>query len=456
MSMSQASERTIRIAPLSRIEGHAALDIHLDDSGNVTDARMTVMSLRGFERFVVGRPAEELPRIVTRICGICPWQHHIASTKAVEQALGVTPTPTATKLRELCQMLATIPDKLLHFYFLAAPDIVLGPDADPAVRNVIGLVGAVPDLARQAVSARYRMQMLLERFTGKVIHPIAVLVGGFSKPLLEEERLDMLATLTEVKGFCLASMELAREKLFPPYVKMFREIGEYPSGYLGTVRPSDGALQLYDGDFRMMRADGSYEQFAPADYLEHIAERVEPWSYLKFPYMRKAGDLKLDENDPVGVYRTNCLARVNVADCMATPLAQKELDIFRHEFGRPAHLVFLYHWARLIELVYACERAEELLLDPEITGRDIRVQPVAPRAGEGVGSVEAPRGTLLYHVRTDDEGMVTMCNLLAGTTHNNAGMNLSMKQAAKSVIKDGKYDQGLLNRVEMCLRAYDP
>lgn len=454
--MSQSMDKTIRIAPLSRIEGHAALDIHLDDTGNVADARMTVMSLRGFERFVVGRPAEELPRIVTRICGICPWQHHLASTKAVEQAMGITPPPAATKLRELCQMLATIPDKLLHFYFLAAPDFVLGPDADPAVRNVIGLVGAAPELAKQAVSMRYRTQMLLEKFTGKVIHPIAVLVGGFSKPLLEEDRKAMLATLAEAKEFCLASMKLARETLFPPYVKVFQDLGVYPSGYLGTVRPSDGALQLFDGELRMMRADGTFDQFAVQNYGDFISEKVEDWSYLKFPYMKKAGQLKLDENDPVGVYRTNCLARINVCDKMATPLAQEELDIFRKEFGRPAHLVFLYHWARLIELVYCCERAEELLNDPEITSRDVRVQPIAPRAGVGVGSVEAPRGTLIYQIATDDEGMVSMCNLMAGTTHNNAGMNLSMKQAAKTVIKDGKYDQGLLNRVEMCLRAYDP
>lgn len=448
--------QTIRISPLTRIEGHAALDIQLDDAGDVADARMTVMSLRGFEKFVTGRPVEEVPRIVTRICGICPWQHHLASTKAAEACLGVTPTPTASKLRELCQMMATIPDKILHFYFLSAPDFVLGPDADPAARNVAGLVAAAPELATQAALMRYRTQMALERFAGKVIHPVAVLVGGFSKHLTEEDRREFTALMREALDFSLMSVKLAREQIFPKYVPLFRQLGEYPSAYLGLVNPDTGTLALHDGVFRLMDQDGCAEEFAPADYLKHLAEKVEPWTYLKFPYMRKAGRLVMDEAAPVGVYRTNCLARVNVCDSMATPLAQGELEIFRREFGRPAHLTFLYHWARLIELVYCCERALELLADPGITGSDIRTQPIEPRAGEGVGCVEAPRGSLLYHLKTDHEGIVTAANLLAGTTHNNAGMNLSIRQAAKTAIKGGRYDQGLLNTVEMCLRAYDP
>ncbi|WP_243313919.1 Ni/Fe hydrogenase subunit alpha [Fundidesulfovibrio agrisoli] len=448
--------RTIRIAPLTRIEGHAALDIHLDEAGDVADARMTVMSLRGFEKFLMGRPVEEVPRIVTRICGICPWQHHIASTKAAEACLGVAPTPTAAQLRELCQMLASIPDKILHFYFLAAPDFVLGPGADPALRNVAGLVGAAPELARKAALMRYRTQMGLEKFAGKVIHPVAVLVGGFSKPLLEHERAELLALTRDALDFSLESVRLARETLLPPLVKRFRELGEYPSAYLGMVDPNDGSLALHDGVLRLMDQDGSHEEFHPSDYTSHLAEKVEPWTYLKFPYMRRAGRLVLDEREPVGLYRTNCLARVNVCEGISTPLAHSELEIFRREFGRPAHQTFLYHWARLIELVYCCERAIELLEDPAILGRDIRTLPIAPRAGEGVGCVEAPRGTLIYHLKCDHEGMVTHANLLAGTTHNNAGMNLSARQAARSAIKGGVYDQGLLNTVEMSLRAYDP
>lgn len=453
--MPQASS-SIRIAPLTRIEGHATLDILLDAEGNVTDTRMAVMSLRGFEAFVQGRPAEELPRIVTRICGICPWQHHLASTKAVEAAMGITPPPAAVKLRELCQMLATIPDKILHFYFLAAPDFLLGPDADPAVRTVMGLAKTDPILARRAVKARYALQMALEKFSGKAIHPVAVLVGGFSKPLLEEERRELLAVLSETKQFCIDSMNLARTSLLPPFIRQFRDMGEYASGYLGTVNPQDGTLHLYDGLLRMMQPDGSYEDFKVSEYLDYITEESAAWTWLKFPRMKKAGCLNTDTHEPVGLYRSNALARVNVADSFATPLAQKELEFFRTEFGRPAHLVCLYHWARLIELVYCCERAEELLHDPDIVSFDIRATDIKARAGEGVGHVEAPRGTLIYHLRTDDAGMVRMANILAGTTHNNAGMNLSMKMAAQSLIHNGEYSEGLLNRIEMCLRAYDP
>ncbi len=448
--------KTLNIAPITRIEGHASVAIHLDDTGNVSDAKLHVLSLRGFEQFVIGRPVEEVPRIVTRICGICPWQHHLASNKAADECLGLELPPTGRKLRELCQMLAYIPDKILHFYFLAAPDFVLGPDADYSVRNVVGIVGANPELAKKVVHMRYKAQMQLEKFSGKVIHPIAAVVGGFSKPLDEEMRKELLAGVQELKEFSLFTMKFAREEIFPKYLDAVKVLGVFPSGYLGTVRPSDGALELYDGELRLMNQDGNYDQFKYSEYGNYIGEHTEPWSYLKFPYARKWGDLKLDENDPVGVYRANTLARINVCDRMATPLAQEELDIFRKEFGRPTHLTLLYHWARLIELVQCCERAEELLNDPEITGREIRTQNIEPRAGEGVGCVEAARGTLIHHFKTDENGFVTMSNMIVGTTHNNAPMNLSVKQAAKAVIKDGNYDQGLLNRVEMAIRAYDP
>ena len=448
--------KTLNIAPITRIEGHASVAIHLDDNGNVADARLHVLSLRGFEQFVVGRPVEEVCRIVNRICGICPWQHHLASNKAADMCLGVEVPPAGKKLRELCQMLAYIPDKILHFYFLAAPDFVLGPDADYSVRNVVGIIGANPDLAKKVVHMRYKAQMMLEKFSGKVIHPIAAVVGGYSKPMSEEERKELLAGVQELKDFCVFTIKFAREEVFPKYLDAVKVLGVVPTGYIGTVRPSDGALELFDGELRLMDKDGNYDQFKYEEYTDYIAEHVEPWSYLKFPYIKKQGGIKLDENDPVGVYRSNCLARINVCDKMATPLAQEELEIFRKEFGRPSHLTLLYHWARLIELVYCCERAEELLNDPEITSREIRAKNIEPKAGEGVGCVEAPRGTLIHHYKTDENGFVTFANLIVGTTHNNGAMNLSVKQAAKALIKDGKYDQGILNRVEMAIRAYDP
>jgi len=448
--------KTIRVAPVTRIEGHAGFEIYLDDNGNVADARMAVMTLRGFEKFVVGRPVEEVSRIVNRICGICPWHHHLASNKAADGCLGLNLPPTAKKLREFCQMLAMIPDKILHFFFLAAPDFVLGPDADYSVRNVVGIVGAAPDLAKQVVHMRYKTQMALEKFAGKVIHPIAAVAGGYSKPMLEEERKELLAVVKEATDFCVFSLNFAKENVFPKYLDAIKTVGVYPSGYLGTVRPSDGALEFYDGELRMMDMNGNYEQFKYNEYPDYIAEHVEPWTYLKFPYMKKAGKINLDETDPVGVYRVNCLARLNVCDQMATPLAQKELEIFRSAFGRPAHPTLLYNYARLIELVQCCERAQELLNDPEITGREVRCANIEPKAGEGVGCVEAPRGTLIHHYKTDDNGLVTMANLVVATGHNNAGMNLGVKQAAKLLIKDGKYDQGVLNTIEMTIRAYDP
>ena len=448
--------KTLNIAPITRIEGHASVAIHLDDNGNVADAKLHVLSLRGFEKFVVGRPVEEVCRIVNRICGICPWQHHLASNKAADQCLGVEVPPAGKKLRELCQMLAYIPDKILHFYFLAAPDFVLGPDADYSVRNVVGIIGANPDLAKKVVHMRYKAQMMLEKFSGKVIHPIAAVVGGYSKPMSEEERKELLAGVQELKDFCVFTIKFAREEVFPKYLDAVKVLGVVPTGYIGTVRPSDGALELFDGELRLMDKDGNYDQFKYSEYTDYIGEHVESWSYLKFPYIKKQGGIKLDENDPVGVYRSNCLARINVCDKMATPLAQEELEIFRKEFGRPSHLTLLYHWARLIELVYCCERAEELLNDPEITSKEIRAKNIEPKAGEGVGCVEAPRGTLIHHYKTDENGFVTFANLIVGTTHNNGAMNLSVKQAAKALIKDGKYDQGILNRVEMAIRAYDP
>ncbi|MFP4516470.1 MAG: Ni/Fe hydrogenase subunit alpha [Desulfovibrionales bacterium] len=448
--------KTLNIAPITRVEGHGHMAIHLDDAGNVEDVKLHFLALRGFEKFVIGRPVEEVPRIVNRICGICPWQHHLASNKAADLCLGVEVPPAGKKLRELCQMLAYIPDKILHFYFLAAPDFVIGPDADYSVRNVVGVVGAAPDLAKKVVHMRYKSQMMLEKFSGKVIHPIAAVVGGYSRPMNEDERKELLAGVAELKEFCLFTIKFAREEVFPKYLDVVKMLGVFESGYLGTVRPSDGALELYDGELRLMDKDGNFDQFKYEDYADYIAEQVVPWSYMKFPYAKKWGELKLDENDAQGVYRVNCLARINTCDKMATPLAQEELDIFRKNFGRPAHLTLLYHWARLIELVYCCERAEELLNDPEITSRDIRAKNIEPKAGNGVGCVEAPRGTLFHHYQTDENGLVNMANLVVATQHNNAGMNLAVKQAAKALIKDGKYDQGMLNKVEMCIRAYDP
>jgi len=446
--------KVINIQPVTRIEGHAKVSVFLDDAGNVEDTRFYVQTLRGFEKFCEGRPAEEMPRIVCHICGICPWAHHLASSKATDALFGVTPPPAAVKLRRLMQSIAYVSDKILHFFFLAAPDFVIGPDADYSVRNVIGIVNAAPDIAKQVVHYRHLGAKLLENFAGRAIHPTFSLAGGVSKPMTEAERQEMLPAAKELLDFSRFTLKFAKENVFPKYLEAIEKIGVIKVGYLGTVT-DDGALDFYDGKLRLMEPDGAFEDFAYDQYLDYLGEHLEGWSYQKFPYAKKWGGFALDVDNPQGVYRTNTLARLNVADKMATPLAQAEFEEFREKFGRPAHQTLLYHYARLIELVQCAEHAVQLLEDPEITDTNVRV-PIEPREARGVGCVEAPRGTLIHDYTMDADGLITSVNLIVGTTHNNAAINLSVNQAAKEFIKEGTYDQGILNKVEMAIRAYDP
>ncbi|MEW6377089.1 MAG: Ni/Fe hydrogenase subunit alpha [Thermodesulfobacteriota bacterium] len=446
--------KEIVIQPVTRIEGHAKVTIQLDDAGNVSDAKVQMVELRGFEKFCLGRPVEELPRIVTSICGLCQWSHHLASAKACDEVFGVEIPPAAKKLRELANSIAYTEEHILHFYFLAGPDLIMGPDADHSVRNVIGIAGKVPDIAKKAVRCRYLGARMLEILTGKAIHPVAAVPGGFSKPLRPEERNEINSMANEVLEFAKFSIDFAKKEIFPKYLDTFNTLAVIKTGFLGMVK-EDGALGLYDGILRMMSSDGVYEDFKYDQYTDYISEHVEPWTYLKFPYMKKVDGFSMDLNNPKGVYRTNALARINVCDGFATPLAQKEFEEFRKAFGRPVQNTLLYHWARLIELLYNAENVVRLLDDPEIMSTEIRKK-VEPRAGRGVGCVEAPRGTLIHDYETDANGMVTNVNLITGTTHNNAAMNMSVKRAAADHIKEGKYDQGVLNKVEMAIRAYDP
>jgi len=445
--------QTLVIQPVSRIEGHAKITIQLDDAGNVTDTMVNVIELRGFERFCVGKPVEEMPRITTRICGVCPWSHHLASAKATDAVFGVQLPSAGEKLRRLCNSIAYMEEHILHFYVLAGPDFVLGPDAEYPVRNVFGILDAVPDVGRQVVKVRHMCAKMLELIAGKSIHPAAAVPGGFSRPLSEDERQSLLPMAEEALELAKFTMSFAKENIFPKYLDVVKTVGTITSGFLGTVT-DDGALDLYDGTLRMMYADGSYEEFPYEQYTDYIGEHVEPWTYLKFPYAKQRGPFELEDNAP-SLYRVNSLARINVADYIPTPLAQKELEEFRASFGRPAQLTLLYHWARLIELLHNAENTLLLLNDPEITSSDIRAS-VTPRAARGVGVVEAPRGTLIHDYTTDDDGLLTHVNLLVATCQNNSAINLSVKQAAKTLIKDGNYDQGTLNTVEMAIRAYDP
>ncbi len=447
--------KRLTIAPVSRLEGHAKVVIDLDDTGNVVDAKMQTVELRGFERFCVGRPVEEIPRIVTSICGVCPWSHHLASAKTNDAIFGVTPPPAGTKLRELCNSIAFTEEHILHFYFLAGPDFVMGPGADAAVRNVIGIVGAAPDIAKQVVRNRHLGAQMLNIVSGKSIHPVTAVPGGFSKPLREDERVKALGMANEILEFAKFSMSYAKENIFPKYIDAVKTVGVIKTGFMGTVQ-DDGAMNCYDGKLRLMKPDGEYKDFKYEEYLDHISEKVLPWTYMKFPYAKSWGegfDMNLDA--PKGIYRTNTLARMNVCDKIFTPLANEELNIFRSEFGKPCQLTLLYNWARLIELLHHSENMVKLLEDPEITSKETRVS-VTPRAARGVGCTEAPRGTLIHDYETDEKGLITKMNLIVGTTHNNAPINMSVKQAAQTLIKDGVYNEEILNMVEMSIRAYDP
>ena len=445
--------KKIVIQPVTRIEGHAKITIQLDDQGNVADTRVNVVELRGFERFAIGRPVEELPRIVCRICGVCPWAHHLASSKACDAVFGVDIPSVAKKLRELAYMGHFIHSHTLHFFILSGPDFVMGPDADYSIRNVFGIIQKVPDIAKRVVRARYLAQMMTQVLGGKAIHPDVSVPGGWSKPATKEEIEQVKGMTKECFDFACFAIDFAKKEIFPKYLDVVKTLATIETGFLGTVK--NGELNLYDGNLRMMTPDGKYEDFPAERYLDYIGEHVEPWSYVKFPYYKKMGQFSMDLDHPVGIYRTNALARINVCDRIPTPLAQKELEEFRSSFGRPAQLTLLYHWARLIETLYCAERAIELLNDPEITDPDTW-KAITPRAARGVGVVEAPRGTLIHDYETDERGMVKDVNIIVGTTHNTAPINMSVRRAAIDLIKNGNYDQGLLNKVEMAIRAYDP
>jgi len=446
--------KEVVIQPVTRIEGHAKVVIQLDDKGDVADARVHTLELRGFEKFCIGRPIEELPLITPRICGVCPWAHHIASAKAADAVFDVEIPETAKKLRELAYVGDKVMDFILQFYILSGPDFVIGPEADCSVRNVIGIAKANPDLAKDVIRHHHLAHRMVELVAGKRIHPVAAVPGGFTKPLTKGERDKAFEMAKELLDFAAFTIDNAKENIFPKYLDMVKSLAVLKTSFLGLVT-EDGDHTFYDGKLRMMQPNGSYEEFVPENYLDYIAEHIEPWTYLKFPYYKKVGKLILDPDNPVGVYRVNTLARINVCDKMPTPLAEKELQEFRKLFGRPAQQTLLYHWARLIELVSAAERALQLLEDPEITGEDIRI-PVTPRAGRGVGVVEASRGTLIHDYEANENGIVTDVNLVVATGQNNAAINLAVKKAAKELIKGGKYDQGTLNKIEMVIRPYDP
>ena len=451
----------ISIDPITRLEGHGKIEIFLDDKGDVENAYFQIPELRGFEAFCVGRPAEEMPRITNRICGVCPEAHHLAATKALDELYGLQPSSAVRKIRELFYSAFFVADHTVHFYALGGPDFILGPDAPKAQRNILGVIHKVGlDIGRQVIDCRKRNHDVIRMLGGRGIHPVSGMPGGWSTTVSKEDRETIRGYARQNVAFAEFTLQVFKDIVLanPVYLDMvLSEAYTHRTYYMGTVDPA-GKVNFYDGQIRVVGPDGKQlVQYDARDYAQHIAERVEPWSYLKFPYLKAVGWKGLEDGADSGVYCATPLSRLNAADGMATPKAQAAYEEFYATLGgKPVHQRLATHWARVIELLYAAERMVELADDDEILDPNVRV--VADKEPkEGIGSVEAPRGTLTHHYRTDPNGILTHVNLVVGTTNNYAPMAMSVKKAAKAHIRAGEIvTDGLLNRVEMAFRLYDP
>jgi F420-non-reducing hydrogenase large subunit len=453
--------RKITIDPVTRLEGHGKIEIFLDDAGEVKNTYFQVPELRGFEKFSEGRLAEDMPQITQRICGVCPEAHHMASTKTLDDLFHVDPPSPAKKLRELFYSSFYVTDHTTHFYILAGPDFVMGPDAPVAERNILGVIAKVGlELGGAVIKTRMQNHHIIHMLGGRAVHPVFGQPGGISKGLKEEERKEVEQIAKDSVEFAKLSLKVFDDIVLKnkAYVDMIvSDAFTHRTYYMGLV-DENNKVNFYDGKVRVVDPDGKeFAKFSPREYLDHIAEHVEPWSYMKFPYLKKVGWKGFADGKDSGVYRVAPLARLNAADGMATPLAQEAYEkMYSTLGGKPVHHTLAMHWARLVELLYAAERLLELSQDPEITNPNIRTIPTAI-PDEGVGIVEAPRGTLIHHYVTDEKGIIKKANLIVATVNNSAAINMSVKKAAMGLIKPGKkITEGLLNRIEMAWRPYDP
>jgi F420-non-reducing hydrogenase large subunit len=449
--------RRITIDPVTRLEGHGKIEIILDDQGNVARTYWQVAELRGFERFCVGRPAEEMTRIMPNICGVCPSAHHLAAMKALDRVFGVEPTPTARLIRELEYNAFIVEDHYLHFFFLAAPDFIVGPDGDPAERNILGIVNRLgTDVVQRVLHIRRRNRDIIRRIFGKAPHPEGGLPGGVPSSLTEEDRRWMREVAAETVTFAQEALRLFKEKILacPEYRELIlSDAYALPTNYLALVDDND-QVTFVEGTVKVVGPSGQeLLRFPGEEYARHLAERVEPWTYVRMTYLRELG---WDGVEGRSLYRVAPLARLNVASRMATPLAQAEREeLFAFLGGRPAHQTLASHWARLICALQAAERNREIVEEPLLTGREIRNMAFR-MTGRGVGCVEAPRGTLFHDYETDERGILTRVNLIVATQQNAGPISLSIDRAAREFIRGGEVREGLMNRVEMAMRAYDP
>ncbi|MBL8130611.1 MAG: Ni/Fe hydrogenase subunit alpha [Anaerolineae bacterium] len=437
--------QTILIDPVTRIEGHAKITIHLNDAGEVEDAHFHVTQVRGFEKFVEGRPFHEMPALMSRICGICPVSHLIASAKACDALLAVSIPPAAANLRRILNLAQIAQSHALSFFYLSAPDLLLGMDADPAQRNLFGIAQTAPQLARDGVRLRQMGQQIIELLSGKRIHPGWVVPGGVNQALTEEKRDAILAVLSEGIGIVQRTMLWFRG-ILKQYESEIQAFSALHTLFMGLVGP-DGTLEMYDGRVRIADANKYIiaDGLAPEDLNTTIGEAVEPWSYLKSPYYKPLGY-------PSGMYRVGPLARLNIVRSCGTPHADEELGFFR---TLDHHSSFHYHYARLIEILYCFEKINQLLHTPTILSEHVRAF-AAPNNHEGIGVSEAPRGTLMHHYIIDDDGLIVRANLVIATGHNNMAMDRSVYQVARRYVRGAELQEGMLNRVEAVIRTFDP
>lgn len=452
--------RRITIDPITRLEGHGKIDIFLDDAGEVEKAYYQIPELRGFEVFSLGRPAEDMPQITSRICGVCPTAHHMAGTKALDALYGVTPPVAAVKIRELIYNTFFLEDHALHVYILGGPDFIVGPDAPKEMRNVVGVISKVGlDVGKKVISMRRRLRELISYLGGKVIHPVFGLPGGVAKGIAPEDLAGFKEVAKDGLEFARFTLQVFRDIVLKneKYVKLITsDTFTHKTYYMGMVDESN-RVNFYDGKIRVVDPTGKeYAKFAPHQYLDYIAEHVEPWSYVKFCYLRPIGWKGFVDGIDSGIYSVAPLARLNVSEGMATPEAQKAYEEFYRVLGgRPVHHTLANHWARVIEMLQAAEKVVMLLNDPDITSKDLRAIPTKTPT-VGVGVVEAPRGTLYHHYETDEKGLITKANLIVATQNNSGRIAMSVEKAAKGLIHGGVVNDGLLNTIEMAFRAYDP
>jgi NAD-reducing hydrogenase large subunit len=441
--------RRVVIEPVSRVEGHGKVTILLDDQRKVHQVRLHIVEFRGFERFIQGRPYWEVPVMVQRLCGICPVSHHLAASKALDAVVGARAlTPTAESIRRLMHYGQILQSHSLHFFHLASPDLLFGFEADPRKRNVVGLLAAYPDIARQGVLLRKFGQECIRITAGKRVHGTGSIPGGVNKRVTREERDELARALPEILEWARAGVDLVKG-LHDQNRDLYEHFGTVRSSLLSIVG-RDGQLDLYDGVLRARDADGViiFDGVEPRDYGTQLRENVRSWSYMKFPFILSRG---ADD----GWYKVGPLARVQNCDAIGTPLAEAARQaMLASSPGALIHAPLQFHWARMIELLHAAEMIQGFLADPELLGDDLVAS--GPRGQTGIGIIEAPRGTLIHHYEVDEQDLVTMCNLIVSTTHNNQAMNEAIREVARQHLDGHEPTEGLLNHIEVAIRAFDP